>query len=120
MPVIVIDTEAVLKVLQPIWAKVPETASRLRGRIENMLDAAKARGFPDGAANPAQWRGHLKNLLPARQRQLPLGHCRSLSGQNCYAGTNMAIRWIPTTLLIFVALSFLPMPHVYISPSLTM
>lgn len=71
-----IDTEAVLAVLQPIWTKVPETASRLRGRIENVLDAAKARGFRDGP-NPATWRGHLKTLLPARQR-LTRGHHAAL------------------------------------------
>ena len=62
-----IDTEAVLKVLQPIWTKIPETASRLRGRIENILDAAKAKGYRSGE-NPATWRGHLKTLLPARQK----------------------------------------------------
>ena len=62
-----IDTEAILSVLQPIWTKIPETASRLRGRIENILDAAKARDFRTDQ-NPAQWRGHLKTLLPARQR----------------------------------------------------
>lgn len=67
-----IDTEAVLKVLQPIWTKIPETASRLRGRIENILDAAKAKGYRQGE-NPAQWRGHLKTILPARQR-LTRGH----------------------------------------------
>jgi integrase len=67
-----IDTEAVLKVLQPIWSKIPETASRLRGRIENILDAAKAKGYRAGE-NPATWRGHLKTLLPARQR-LTRGH----------------------------------------------
>src|SRR5262249_42672586 len=44
MPVNAIDTEAVLKVLKPIWQEVPETASRLRGRIENILDAARAMG----------------------------------------------------------------------------
>ena len=65
-PVSEIDTEAVLKVLQPIWQKVPETASRLRGRIENVLDAAKVRGFLTGE-NPARWKGHLKSILPARQ-----------------------------------------------------
>lgn len=75
-PINAIDTEAVLKVLQPIWTKVPETASRLRGRIENVLDAAKARGFRDGP-NPAQWRGHLKTLLPARQK-LTRGHHAAL------------------------------------------
>ena len=75
-PVNVIDTEAVLKVLQPIWAKIPETASRLRGRIENILDAAKAMGYRHGE-NPALWRGHLKTLLPARQR-LTRGHHAAL------------------------------------------
>ena len=51
-----IDTESVLAVLQPVWTKTPETASRLRGRIENILDAARAMGFRDGP-NPATWRG---------------------------------------------------------------
>jgi integrase len=76
MPVSAIDTEAVLKVLQPIWTEIPETASRLRGRIENVLDAAKARGFLTGE-NPARWRGHLRTLLPARQR-LTRGHHAAL------------------------------------------
>jgi integrase len=67
-----IDTEAVLSVLKPIWSDVPETASRLRGRLENVLDAARAMGFRDGP-NPAIWRGHLKALLPARQK-LTRGH----------------------------------------------
>ena len=71
-----IDTEAVLKVLQPIWSKIPETASRLRGRIENILDAAKAKGYRQGE-NPAHWRGHLKTLLPPRQR-LARGHHAAL------------------------------------------
>lgn len=76
-PVSAIDTEAVLKVLQPIWSKLPETASRLRGRIENVLDAAKAKGYLTGD-NPARWRGHLKSLLPARQR-LTRGHHAALA-----------------------------------------
>ncbi len=76
-PVNAIDTEAVLKVLQPIWTTIPETASRLRGRIENILDAAKAKGFLVGE-NPARWRGHLKTLLPARQR-LSRGHHAALA-----------------------------------------
>jgi integrase len=75
-PVNAIDTEAVLKVLQPIWTTIPETASRLRGRIENILDAARARGFLTGE-NPARWRGHLKSILPARQR-LTRGHHAAL------------------------------------------
>src|SRR5690349_14718773 len=57
-----------------VWAAW--TASRLRGRIENVLDAAKARGYREGP-NPATWRGHLKTLLPARQR-LTRGHHAAL------------------------------------------
>jgi integrase len=64
-PVDDIDTEAVLSVLKPIWQAKPETASRLRGRIEAVLDAAKAQGHRLGE-NPAAWRGHLSHLLPKR------------------------------------------------------
>jgi integrase len=76
MPINAIETEAVLKVLKPIWSEIPETASRLRGRIENILAAAKAKGHRSGE-NPATWRGHLKTLLPARQR-LTRGHHAAL------------------------------------------
>lgn len=62
-----INTEAVLKVLQPIWTQKPETASRIRGRIEAVLDAAKAQGFRTGE-NPAAWRGHLALILPKRSK----------------------------------------------------
>ncbi len=73
-PVDEIDTEAVLNVLQPIWHEKPETASRLRGRIENVIDAARARGFiPQNEANPARWRGHLDKLL-AKRMKLTRGH----------------------------------------------
>jgi integrase len=67
-----VTTDHVLAVLQPIWNRRPETASRLRGRIEKVLDAAKAKGHRQGE-NPARWRGHLDHLLPARQR-LTRGH----------------------------------------------
>jgi integrase len=63
LPVQAVDTALVLKVLEPIWHSKPETASRVRGRIESILDAAKAREFRTGE-NPARWRGHLANLLP--------------------------------------------------------
>ena len=76
-PISEISTDDVLRVLQPIWSKIPETASRVRGRMENILDAAKARGYRDGLDNPARWRGHLKALLPARQR-LTRGHHAAL------------------------------------------
>ena len=73
-PVDEIDTAAVLEVLKPLWASVPETASRLRGRIETVLDAARARGLiGQHEANPARWRGHLDKLLPKRQK-LTRGH----------------------------------------------
>jgi integrase len=62
-----VQTSDVLEVLQPLWQSLPETASRLRGRIENVLDAAKAKGLRQGE-NPARWRGHLSLLLPKRQK----------------------------------------------------
>jgi len=72
VPVNEIDVQHVLAVLKPIWASKPETASRLRGRIERVLDAARAKGHRQGD-NPARWRGHLDHLLPVRQR-LTRGH----------------------------------------------
>jgi len=59
--------------LQPIWETKPETASRVRGRIEAVLDWAKALGYRHGE-NPAQWRGHLDNLLPARSKVRKVEH----------------------------------------------
>ena len=72
MPVDAITTEDILAVLKPIWSTKTETASRLRGRIERVLNAAKAKGCRSGE-NPAAWRGHLENLLPKRQK-LTRGH----------------------------------------------
>lgn len=68
----VIGTEDVLDVLKPIWKTKQETASRVRGRIERILDAATAKGKRAGA-NPARWRGHLDKLLPKRSK-LARGH----------------------------------------------
>ena len=67
-----IITEDVLACLKPIWVSKNETASRVRGRIERVLDAAKARGYRSGE-NPARWRGHLDHLLPKRIK-LQRGH----------------------------------------------
>lgn len=72
LPVDKIGTDDVLSALKPLWNEKPETASRLRGRIERVLDAAKAQGLRTGD-NPARWRGHLDQLLPKRQR-LTRGH----------------------------------------------
>ncbi len=76
LPLGEVDTEAVLKVLRPMWQRIPETAARIRGRIENVIDAAKAQGLYKGD-NPARWKGHLKAVLPARQR-LTRGHHAAL------------------------------------------
>jgi integrase len=73
-PVDAINTDAVLSVLKSLWTRAPETAARLRGRIEQVLDAAKARGhIGRNEANPARWRGHLDKLLPKRAK-LTRGH----------------------------------------------
>lgn len=71
-PVDTISVEDVLAVLKPIWTEKPETASRVRGRIEKVLDAAKAKGHRSGE-NPARWRGHLDHLLP-KPLKLTRGH----------------------------------------------
>lgn len=67
MPVNRIATEHVLNVLVPVWSTIPETAFRLRNRIELVLDAARARMLREGE-NPARWRGHLDKLLPRQKR----------------------------------------------------
>jgi integrase len=72
LPIDQIMTDDVLAVLKPIWAKKPETAKRTRGRIERILDAAKARGLRSGE-NPARWKGHLSLMLPKPPR-LVRGH----------------------------------------------
>ncbi|UGY27171.1 integrase arm-type DNA-binding domain-containing protein [Bradyrhizobium septentrionale] len=72
-----IDTGLVLKVLRPIWHAKPETASRVRGRIETILDWAKASGFRDGE-NPARWRGHLENVLPAKSKVSEVKHHKAM------------------------------------------
>jgi integrase len=77
LPVQAVDTGLVLKVLEPIWTTKPETASRVRQRIENILDFAKALGWRDGE-NPARWRGHLDKLLPARSRVRDVEHLAAL------------------------------------------
>ena len=72
LPVDAITTEHVLGCLKPLWAMRPETASRVRGRIESVLSAQIAKGNRQGP-NPAAWRGHLDQLLPKRQT-LSRGH----------------------------------------------
>ncbi len=71
-PVADVSTEDVLAILRPVWQAKPEMASRLRSRVEAVLDAAKAKGLRSGE-NPARWRGHLDKLLPPAKR-LSRGH----------------------------------------------
>ena len=78
LPTQEIGIEHVLKILKPIWTAIPETASRLRNRIELVLDAAKARGLRDGE-NPARWRGHLDKLLPPRAKVRAVKHHAAIS-----------------------------------------
>lgn len=83
LPVDVIGTEEVLKVLRPIWGTKPETADRVRGRIERVLNAAKTLGHRSGE-NPAVWRGHLETVLPKRQK-LSRGHHAAMPHENVSA-----------------------------------
>jgi integrase len=77
LPVSAVDTGLVLKVLEPIWTRKPETASRVRGRMEAVLDWAKVRGYRTGE-NPARWRGHLDHLLPAKAKVRKVEHHAAL------------------------------------------
>jgi integrase len=71
-----VDVADVLRILTPLWQRIPETASRLRGRIEAVLDYAKAHGWRHGE-NPAQWKGGLAHLLP-KQTKLARTHFAAL------------------------------------------
>jgi integrase len=77
LPVDEVDTEAVLAVLKPIWTTKPETANRVRNRIEAVLNAAKAKGLRSGE-NPAVWKGHLDHLLAKRPKSSARGHFKAL------------------------------------------
>jgi integrase len=72
-----VDVGLVMKAIEPIWTAKPETAGRVRGRIESVLDWATARGYRQGE-NPARWRGHLDHLLPARSKVQRVEHHAAL------------------------------------------
>lgn len=80
MPVAEVDVAAVLRVLRPIWPQIPETASRLRQRIEAALDLARVRGWRSGE-NPARWRGLLSEELPPPRRVQRVEHRPALPWQ---------------------------------------
>jgi len=77
LPVAAINTGLVLRVLQPIWRETPETASRVRMRMERVLGWAAVHGYRSGD-NAARWRGHLDHLLPAQGAISPVRHLRAL------------------------------------------
>jgi integrase len=77
LPVAAIDVGLIMKALEPIWQEKTETASRLRGRIESVLDWATVRGYRKGD-NPARWRGQLQSLLPSRARVRRVEHYPAL------------------------------------------
>jgi integrase len=77
MPVASIDTPLVLKAIKPLWERAPETASRVRGRIENVLGWATVHHYRTGD-NPARWRGHLEHALPARSEVAEIEHHAAL------------------------------------------
>ena len=72
-----VGQEQVLAALTPIWKTKTETASRLRGRIESVLDWATVRKYRSGE-NPARWKGHLDMLLPAPGKIQKVEHHRAL------------------------------------------
>ncbi|MCJ2092212.1 integrase arm-type DNA-binding domain-containing protein [Methylobacterium sp. J-072] len=77
LPVQAVDTGLVMRVIEPIWGDKTETATRVRGRIESVLDWAATRGYRQGE-NPARWRGHLQNLLPKRSKVQRVEHHAAL------------------------------------------
>jgi integrase len=77
LPIGRVGTAHVLAALEPIWREKPETAGRVRGRIEAVLNYATTREWRSGE-NPARWRGHLANLLPARGKVAPVEHHAAL------------------------------------------
>jgi integrase len=87
LPVSDVRTDEVLRVLRPIWERIPETASRLRQRMEAVLDAARVKGWRTGD-NPARWKGHLAGELPPPRKVKRIRHRPALAWQDI--GTFMA------------------------------
>jgi integrase len=78
LPVQTIDTGLVLRAIEPIWTIKPETASRLRGRIESVIGWASTKGYRPSGENPARWKDHLENLLPAKSKVRRVEHHAAL------------------------------------------
>jgi integrase len=106
LPVASIDTGLVLKVLEPIWTEKTETASRVRNRIELVLDWARARGARTGE-NPARWRGHLDKLLAPRAKVAPVKHQPAMDWREvpAFMGELRANASVSARLLEFIILT---------------
>jgi integrase len=109
LPVADVTTDHVLAVLQPIWRLKPETASRVRGRIEAILDAAEARGLrPEGKKNPAAWKGKLSTLLPPKGKVRPVVHHPALDWRDLpqfmtEASERRGVTWLAIRFAILTA-----------------
>ncbi len=90
LPVQTVDTALVMRVLEPIWTSKQETATRVRGRVEAVINWATTRGYRSGE-NPARWRGHLQNLLPNLKSRYRVEHHAALSFDEI-AGFVLALR----------------------------
>jgi integrase len=77
LPVAAVDLPLIMKALKPIWTTKPETAGRVRGRIESVLSYATVHGYRQGD-NPARWRGHLDQILPAKAKVASVTHHKAL------------------------------------------
>lgn len=84
MPVANVGTDDVLRALRPIWGRIPETASRVRQRMEAVLDAARVKGWRTGE-NPARWKGHLAGELPEPRKVQRVKHRPALAWEQMSA-----------------------------------
>jgi integrase len=96
-----IDTDAVLRVLEPIWTEIPETASRVRGRIESILD------FAGRNPNPARWKGHLEYRLAKRNKTRTVEHLAAMPYNEiaAFIAELRAVNSIPAMALEFTILT---------------
>ena len=106
IPVQKIDVSLVMKVIEPIWHEKTETASRVRQRIEKVLDWAKVRQYRTGD-NPAMWRGHIENLLPKRSKVQKVQHFKALPYKEVpeYFITLRKVKTITAKALAFIILT---------------
>lgn len=106
LPVDAVGTAEVMAVLEPLWSQKPETASRVRSRIELVLDYAAARHWRSGD-NPARWRGHIATLLPSPERIAPIAHFPALPWVELplFWGRLAGVAGVPALALRFLVLT---------------